>query len=736
MPASSLSVAGPETAAVKLHSPRPRQPSPTSGSGLFSSTSTSGASSSSGSLFANVSDSGSASGSSQFVSISFSGFLASISGSSSSSYSGVFASTSTSTCTCSSSYSSSYSSGSSSGSTSGSCSNFGHSTPASNTASVIFSSTASPTFIISSSICFSILASIAALVFCSIFTSIAPGLLSSLLIFLFLFLLLLLLSLPAHSPSSSFLGTADHSTTTSSSSSLFSSSSSSSSNVVTSPHVSCHHRTCQLPHSPRGGSYHLSPPSLPLFSLPHSGTSGPTLRLPSQAAPSSGSSLASTPFPQSLLCHTMNKDYDVIILGTGMKECALGSLLISLGKKVLHIDRNSIHGGDSASLSPLNIVYRHFNAPGSPPATMGRGRAWKVDLLPKFLMANGQLMKILTHLDALRFLDFHVVDGGFLYKGSRIHKVPSTETEALASGLMGFFEKRRFRKFFVYALNFNEQDPRTYEGVDPRKTIGKDLFRRFDLGQDVTDFAGHALALNRTNSYLDHPCLETLEKIQLYTFSLAKNGKSPYLYPRFGIGELAQAFTRLTSSQGGVFLMNKPVDEILFRDGRVIGIRSEGQTTRCRQLICDPSYAPDRVRRVGQVIRAICILGHPVRNTNGATSGLIIIPSAQTNRRSDIYIFLTSFVQNVAAQGKYIAIVSTTVESKDPNKEIQIALELLEPIEQKFCFVSDLLVPMDSGTRSQIFITTSYDATAHFESACDDIKRIYRKVTGSELNFN
>ncbi|XP_043830590.1 rab GDP dissociation inhibitor beta-like [Dromiciops gliroides] len=432
----------------------------------------------------------------------------------------------------------------------------------------------------------------------------------------------------------------------------------------------------------------------------------------------------------------MNKDYDVIILGTGLKECALGSLLASLGKKVLHVDRSAQHGGDSASLSPLDMAYRHFNVPGSPPATMGRGRAWKVDLLPKFLMASGQLVKILTHLDALRFLDFRVVDAGYLYKGSRLHKVPSTEIEALASGLMGFFEKRRFRKFFMYALNFNEQDPRTYEGVDPWKTTFKDLFQRFDLGQDVTDFAGHALALSRTNSYLDHPCVETLEKIQLYTFSLAKNGKSPYLYPRFGIGELAQAFARVTSSQGGVFLMNRPVDEILIRDGRVVGIRSEGQITRCKQLVCDPSYVPDRVNKVSQVIRAICILSHPVKNTNGANSGLIIIPSAQTNRRSDIYIFLTSSVHNVATQGKYIAIVSTAVESKDPEKEIQLALELLEPIEQKFFSVSDLHVPTDLGTKSQIFVTTSYDASVHFESACDDIKEIYRKMTGSELKLD
>lgn len=33
-----------------------------------------------------------------------------------------------------------------------------------------------------------------------------------------------------------------------------------------------------------------------------------------------------------------------------------------------------------------------------------------------------------------RYLDFKVVEGSFVYKGGKIHKVPSTETEALASG--------------------------------------------------------------------------------------------------------------------------------------------------------------------------------------------------------------------------------------------------------------------------------------------------------------
>lgn len=58
------------------------------------------------------------------------------------------------------------------------------------------------------------------------------------------------------------------------------------------------------------------------------------------------------------------------------------------------------------------------------------------------------------------------------------------------------------------------------------------------------------------------------------------------------------------------------------------------QVARCKQLICDPSYIPDRVRKAGQVIRVICVLSHPIKNTNDANSCQIIIPQNQVNRNS------------------------------------------------------------------------------------------------------
>lgn len=61
-------------------------------------------------------------------------------------------------------------------------------------------------------------------------------------------------------------------------------------------------------------------------------------------------------------------------------------------------------------------------------------RDWNADLIPKFLMANGQLVKLLIHTGVTRYLEFKSVEGSYVYKGGKISKVPVDEREALASG--------------------------------------------------------------------------------------------------------------------------------------------------------------------------------------------------------------------------------------------------------------------------------------------------------------
>lgn len=433
----------------------------------------------------------------------------------------------------------------------------------------------------------------------------------------------------------------------------------------------------------------------------------------------------------------MDETYDAIVLGTGLKECILSGMLSVSGKKVLHIDRNDYYGGDSASLTPLDLLYQKFHGPNAKaPEDHGRGRDWNVDLIPKFLMANGQLVKLLIHTGVTRYLEFKSCEGSFVCKGGKIYKVPADEMEALSTSLMGMFEKRRFKKFLVWCQNFEPSLESTWNDLNPEITTMQQVYEKFGLDEDTADFTGHALALYRDDQYKKKPYAETVQRIRLYSDSLARYGKSPYLYPLYGLGELPQGFARLSSIYGGVYMLNTPVDEIVYENGHAVGVRSGEQTARCKQVFCDPSYVDGgRVKKVGRVVRAICLLNHPIPNTNDAASCQIIIPQKQVGRFHDIYISCVSNSNQVAAKGWYIAMVSTTVETNNPEAEIIPGLQLLGMIHEKFVTVSDLLQPVDMGADSQVFISCSYDATTHFETTCQDVLDIFKRATTEEFDF-
>ncbi|KAK0478312.1 GDP dissociation inhibitor [Armillaria novae-zelandiae] len=438
----------------------------------------------------------------------------------------------------------------------------------------------------------------------------------------------------------------------------------------------------------------------------------------------------------------MDEEYDVIVLGTGLTECILSGLLSVEGKKVLHMDRNDYYGGDSASLN-LTQLYRKFRPDQSPPSELGRDRDYAVDLIPKFIIASGELTRILVHTDVTRYLEFKQIAGSFVYREGRISKVPSTEMEAVRSPLMGLFEKRRAKKFFEFLQNWKDDDPATQQGINLDKDTMKTVYDKFGLEPGTQDFIGHAMALYLDDDYITKPARPTYNRIVLYTSSMARYGKSPYIYPLYGLGELPQSFARLSAIYGGTYMLDKTIDEIVTdADGKFVGVTSGGETVKAKQVIGDPSYfgagkiseeGKVRVIEEHKVIRAICFLKHPIPGTDDSDSCQIIIPQNQVGRRNDIYIAMVSSTHNVCAKDVYVAIVSTIVETDKPELEIAPGLKLLGPIHDKFVDITPLYTPTSSGQSDNIFITRSYDATSHFETVVDDVQDVWKRVVGSDL---
>ncbi|KAJ9118251.1 Rab GDP dissociation inhibitor alpha [Naganishia vaughanmartiniae] len=432
----------------------------------------------------------------------------------------------------------------------------------------------------------------------------------------------------------------------------------------------------------------------------------------------------------------MDEEYDVIVLGTGLTECMLSGLLSVEGKKVLHMDREDYYGGASASLNLTQLYKKFRDSPA--PESLGRDRDYAVDLIPKFILASGQFTQMLVKTDVTRYLEFKQIAGSYVLRDGKIAKVPSNEREAVTSSLMGFFEKNRARKFFMFLQGWKDDDPSTHQGIDMDKNTMTDIYKKFGLEAGTQDFIGHAMALHLDDSYKTKPAWDTYDRIILYTSSMARYGKSPYIYPMYGLGELPQAFARLSAIYGGTYMLAKPIEKIVTDDeGKFVGVTSEGETVKAKMVIGDPSYfgagseegqdGKIRVVEEKKVVRAICILKHPVPGTDDADSCQIIIPQNQVGRKNDIYIAAVSHAHAVCAPNVYVAIVSTIVETSVPEREILPGLQLLGTI------VDNLYTPVSSGQQDNIFITRSYDATTHFETVAEDVADVWERVTASHF---
>ena len=160
---------------------------------------------------------------------------------------------------------------------------------------------------------------------------------------------------------------------------------------------------------------------------------------------------------------------------------------------------------------------------------------------------------------------------------------------------MGLFEKRRCKNFFSFIAKYDPSQyqpgqPKVLEGVNLERTPMSDVLKKFELEPNTIDFIGHAVALFPNDDFLNRPAIECIEKIKLYMDSIGRYGDSPFIYPLYGLGGIPEGFSRLCAIYGGTFILNQDIDEIVYENGKVVGVKSGDQIAKCNMVICSPSY--------------------------------------------------------------------------------------------------------------------------------------------------
>ena len=148
------------------------------------------------------------------------------------------------------------------------------------------------------------------------------------------------------------------------------------------------------------------------------------------------------------------------------------------------------------------------------------------------------------------------------------------------------------KRFLEFIQNYDEENASTHQGFDLDKNTMNEIYTYFGLESGTKDFIGHAMALWSTDDYLNEVARPTYERILLYASSVAKYGKSPYIYPLYGLGELPQGFARLSAIYGGTYMLDTPIDEVLY----------EGEGENKSSLVSSPKKVKQKLQLLLQTL--------------------------------------------------------------------------------------------------------------------------------------
>lgn len=434
----------------------------------------------------------------------------------------------------------------------------------------------------------------------------------------------------------------------------------------------------------------------------------------------------------------MDQSYDFIVFGTGITECVLSWAHASKGKKVLQIDKNATYGSELRTLAYSELASK-FGEEVQDKELEELDRHFCIDLVPKLMLADGKVREFLHKLNIFEVVDFVTIPGSFIYKNRKIHTIPSNEKEAIKSGVIGIFQKPRVVKFFWDVNRYCKMDEDERRKASFPRTM-REYFEKYGLDKNAQEFIGHAIALNLDDSYLDRDPRETLDNIHLFVRSLLvfdRNIESPYIYPLYGSSEISQAFSRKAAINGAVFRLNTPVLDIKReKDDFLVVIddihENKNSTIRSKNLIGDPTYFIDKVRKVNDVVHCICIIKGDTKLLEKTSSAQVIFLASELKRKNDIFLLILGERECSVPKGFKVAMISTVLEGSDPEKEVEPVVSKLENIVRKFTSVRCVYEP--GSCLENIFISRTVDQSTHFESLYADIIRL-AKETGVEDLF-
>lgn len=306
---------------------------------------------------------------------------------------------------------------------------------------------------------------------------------------------------------------------------------------------------------------------------------------------------------------------------------------------------------------------------------MQKSRKYCIDLTPKVCLSRGKLVKLLISANIGRYLEFKVVGDTFIHTKTSIREVPCSKQTLLLNRSVTPREKRQLMKFLQFcstsvtptttdaAATPEEAPAPSVHEPETGATFGDYLNQKWKFSDDTAAFITFAIA-GVTPAAL---AAEGIAAVQRYFMSIGGYGKTPFIYPLYGTGEIPQAFCRLAAVFGGIYVLRQKVDGFTLAKGSAKGSEKES-ANKCTGIVmngkhisakwvvtnsrCTPSTCSEPSRT--HVSRAVLITDGHIVNNNVEPSVLLAVPPKTVTNPSNVNVLCLAAEAVACPAGKFL----------------------------------------------------------------------------------
>ena len=324
--------------------------------------------------------------------------------------------------------------------------------------------------------------------------------------------------------------------------------------------------------------------------------------------------------------------YDVIVLGSGVKQSLLAGLLTSHGKQVLQLVDGGAPGqpgaagrGGKHSLD-LQQLAEALDGPGATvpsEAKVGKASDYSIERQPKMFIASGAQLQLLVASGAWQHMNppgFRRVHRSLMYRTRAdgkpdVHRILANSEDVVKTRMLAPLDKARVVQFFLWIERYDENDEKTHTtgplsktSLNLRKMSASKFLAFWELPKEATTMLVRGMALHEgTAKQLKRmPAVELVRRLKRYkdAYRTFPYMTSPYVYPVGGFGSsLTTAMSTILESNGGSCISGSGYGDILRDDdGRACGITTEsGEQVQADCVVAAPECVPAKVKEKYEV---------------------------------------------------------------------------------------------------------------------------------------